>query len=358
MASTDKDGPASSRIWDKLPKLGSRGERGEVYKKLGRKVIEIELAGLKLMGDRIDDQFVRACRYLRYEKLGPVDRHRTGHVVVMGVGKSGHIGTKIAATLASTGTPAFFVHPAEAAHGDLGMLTAHDVVLALSNSGKTSEIVALLPGLKKLGVPLIAMTGNPASPLAKAADVHLNVAVEQEACPLELAPTASTTAALAMGDALAVAVMQAEEFDEEGFARSHPGGALGKRLLLDVRGLMHAGDELPAVKAGAPLKDALLEMTRKGLGMTAVVDERRKLLGIFTDGDLRRALDRDVDLRGTTIDSVMTKSCKTVREDVMASEALALMQQHKISALVVVDAQNRVTGALNMHDLLRAGVGG
>ncbi len=348
----------SAKGWDKLPEGGSRSARGEIYKKLGKKVIEIESAGVKQMIERIDDEFVRACRYLRYEKLvGPIDKKRSGHVVVMGVGKSGHVGTKIAATLASTGTPAFFVHPAEAAHGDLGMLTGHDVVLALSNSGKTSEIVALLPGLKKLGVKLIAMTGNPDSPLAKAADVHLNVAVEQEACPLELAPTASTTAALAMGDALAVAVMQAEEFDEQGFARSHPGGALGKRLLLNVASLMHTGETVPAVATGATLKDALLEMTRKGLGMTAIVDGQKKLLGIFTDGDLRRALDGDVNLRATRIDDVMTRNPKTVREDVMATAALALMKEHKISALVVVDAQQRVAGALNMHDLLRAGLG-
>jgi len=346
----------STKGWAKLPRLGSRGERGETYKELGRKVIEIELAGVKLMAERIDDEFVRACRHLRYEKIGPLDKRRSGHVVVMGVGKSGHVGTKIAATLASTGTPAFFVHPAEAAHGDLGMLTAHDVVLALSNSGKTGELVALLPGLRKLGVKLIAMTGNPDSPLAKAADVHLNVGVEQEACPLELAPTASTTAALAMGDALAVAVMQAEEFDEEGFARSHPGGALGKRLLLDVATLMHTGERLPSVPAGAPLKDALLEMTRKGLGMTAVVDARGALLGIFTDGDLRRALDRDLDLKATRIDEVMTRSPKTVRGDAMATAALALMKEHKINALVVVDDGQRVAGALTMHDLLRAGL--
>jgi arabinose-5-phosphate isomerase len=352
----DKDKPAKG--WDKLPDGGSRSARGEAYKKLGKKVIEIELAGVKQMIGRIDDEFVRACRYLRYEKLvGPIDRKRSGHVVVMGVGKSGHVGTKIAATLASTGTPAFFVHPAEAAHGDLGMLTEHDVVLALSNSGKTGELVSLLPGLKKLGVKLIAMTGNPDSPLAKAADVHLNVAVEQEACPLELAPTASTTAALAMGDALAVAVMQAEEFDEEGFARSHPGGALGKRLLLNVGSLMHTGDAVPVVATGATLKDALLVMTKQGLGMTAVVDGQKKLLGIFTDGDLRRALDRDVNLRATRIDDVMTRNPKTVREDVMATAALALMKEHKISALVVVDGQQRVAGALNMHDLLRAGLG-
>jgi arabinose-5-phosphate isomerase len=350
---TDKAEPGKPGLWAKLPKLGSRKERGEVYKRLGRTVVEIELAGVRQMAERIDDQFVRACRYLRYEKSGA---DRKGHVVVMGVGKSGHVGSKIAATLASTGTPAFFVHPAEAAHGDLGMVTKYDVVLALSNSGKTAELLTLLPAIKAKEITLIAMTGNPGSPLAKAADVHLNVAVDKEACPLELAPTASTTAALAMGDALAVAVMQAEEFDEDGFARSHPGGALGKRLLLNVGSLMHAGEALPAVASGAPLKDALLEMTKKGLGMTAVVDGRRRLLGIFTDGDLRRALDRDLDLRATRIDDVMTREPKTVRAELMATEALRLMQEHKISALVVVDGDGVVAGALNMHDLLRAGL--
>jgi arabinose-5-phosphate isomerase len=342
--------------WEKLPSLG-RSQRGEAYKKLGRRVLEIEHRAVGALLDRIDDQFVRACRYLRYEKIGLLEKDRQGHVVVMGVGKSGHIATKIAATLASTGTPAFFVHPSEAAHGDLGMITKHDAVLALSNSGKTQEILALLPGLKQLGIPLIAMTGNADSPLAKAATVHLDVAVAEEACPLELAPTASTTAALAMGDALAVAIMQAEELTPEGFARSHPGGALGKKLLLNVAAVMHTGEAIPAVAAGARLKDALLEMTRKGLGMTAVVDDKRKLLGIFTDGDLRRALDRDVDLRTASIESVMTKDCRTVGEELMAVDALRLMQAHKISALVVVDDKRRVTGALNMHDLLRAGVG-
>ena len=352
MASSDS-GKAGGGKWAKLAPFAGRAQHGESYKDIGRRVLQIEQAGVQKLIDRIDDEFVRACRYLRYEKSG-VDRK--GRVIVMGVGKSGHIGNKIAATLASTGTPAFFVHPSEAAHGDLGMVTAEDVVLVLSNSGKTQELLGLLPGLKDLGVPLIAMTGNPDSPLAKAATVHLNVAVDEEACPLELAPTASTTAALAMGDALAVAVMRAEKLTPEKFARSHPGGALGRRLTLNVAALMHGGDTVPAVAAGASLKDALLEMTRKGLGMTAVVDGRRKLLGIFTDGDLRRALDRDVDLRGTVIDAVMTKNCKTVREELMAVEALSLMKQHAISALVVVDEQNRVTGALNMHDLLRAGV--
>jgi arabinose-5-phosphate isomerase len=353
MASADKDKQGSRELWEKLPKFGSRGERGETYKKLGRKVIEIEQAAVQLMASRIDDEFVRACRYMRYEKNG---RRREGHVVVLGVGKSGHVGTKIAATLASTGTPAFFVHPGEASHGDLGMITRKDVVLALSNSGKTPEILNLLPVIKKLGIPLIAMTGNPASPLARAATVHLNVGVDQEACPLELAPTASTTAALAMGDALAVAVLQAEEVSKEDFARSHPGGALGRKLLLQVAGVMHSGEEIPAVPVQSLVRDALLEMTRKGLGMTTVLNEQRELAGIFTDGDLRRALDRGIDVREADIASVMTRNCKTVGAEVMAVDALRLMQEHKISALVVVDAKKRVVGALNMHDLLRAGV--
>ena len=354
--SNDSEKPERESAWEKLPRFGGRAKRGEIYKSLGRKVIEIEHAAVKLMAERIDDEFVRACRYLRYEKSTVGDKPRAGHVVVMGVGKSGHVGHKIAATLASTGTPAFFVHPAEAAHGDLGMITAHDVVLALSNSGKTPELVSLLPGLKALGVTLIAMTGNPDSPLAKAATVHLNVGVEKEACPLELAPTSSTTETLAMGDALAVAVMQAEETTSEDFARSHPGGALGRRLLLTVGIVMRKGDEIPAVPSGAKLRDALLEMSRKGLGMTAVVDGKRKLLGIFTDGDLRRALDRDVDLRATPIDSVMTKEPRTIRDGAMAAEAMQLMREHSITQLVVVDDGKRVVGALNMHDLLRAGV--
>jgi arabinose-5-phosphate isomerase len=326
--------------------FGLRSTRSEVYKDIGRQVIEIELAGVRQMVERVDDEFVRACRKLQVK----------GKVVVMGVGKSGHVGAKIAATLASTGTPAFFVHPAEAAHGDLGMVGTDDVVLALSNSGKTPEILTLLPAIKAKKITLIAMTGNPASRLAKDADVHIHVGVDQEACPLELAPTASTTATLAMGDALAVAIMRHEDFTEKGFAGSHPGGALGKRLLLNVGALMHTGEAVPSVAAGVPLKDALLEMTRKGLGMTAVVDGQRKLLGVFTDGDLRRALDGDLNLKATPIDSVMTRNPKTVRDDVMATAALALMKEHKISALVVVDAQQRVIGALNMHDLLRAGL--
>ena len=344
----DKDKSAKPE-WAKfpLPVIGGlRGARSEIYKDLGRQVIEIELAGLKQMLERIDDEFVRACRKLQVK----------GKVIVMGVGKSGHVANKIAATMASTGTPAFFVHPAEAAHGDLGMVARDDVVLALSNSGKTPELLTLLPAIKAKKITLIAMTGNPESRLAKEADVHVNVAVDQEACPLELAPTTSTTAALAMGDALAVAIMRHKEFTEQGFATSHPGGALGKRLLLNVAALMHSGEQVPSVPGGATLKDALLEMTRKGLGMTAVVDAGSRLLGIFTDGDLRRALDGDVNLKATKIDGVMTREPKTAREDVMATAALALMKEHKISALVVVEGSQRVAGALTMHDLLRAGL--
>jgi arabinose-5-phosphate isomerase len=354
MSSGDSD--AGAKKWAKLPKFG-REQRGEAYKELGRRVLEIEQAAVQALVARIDDEFVRACRYLRYAKtVAGTWVERKGHVVVIGVGKSGHVGGKIAATLASTGTPAFFVQAAEAAHGDLGMITSNDVILALSNSGKTPEMLTLLPGIKKLDIPLIAMTGNKDSPLAKAATVHLDVSVAIEACPLELAPTSSTTAALAMGDALAVAVMQAEETTAEDFARSHPGGALGRRLLLTVADVMHVGDRIPSVATGAKLKDALLEMSRKGLGMTTVVDGKRHLLGVFTDGDLRRTLDREVDLRTTPIEDVMTRDPKTIREDTKAADALAFMHEHKITALVVVDADRAVIGALSMHDLLRAGL--
>ena len=296
---------------------------------------------------RIDDTFVQACQLI----LGS-----RGRVVVLGMGKSGHVGNKIAATLASTGTPAFFVHPAEASHGDMGMITRDDVILALSNSGTTSEIVTLLPLIKRLGIRMIALTGNPDSTLARAANVNLDVSVAQEACPLNLAPTSSTTSALALGDALAIALLEARGFTAEDFAFSHPGGALGRRLLLKVEDIMHAGDALPCVRRATSLKDALLEMSRKGLGMTVVVDEDERLAGIFTDGDLRRSLDRDLDMRQARIDDVMTVHGKTVRADMLAAEALKIMEDFKINALAVVDATDRPIGALNMHDLLRAGV--
>jgi arabinose-5-phosphate isomerase len=280
-----------------------------------------------------------------------------GRIVVIGMGKSGHIGSKIAATLASTGSPAFFVHPGEASHGDLGMITAKDVVLALSNSGETEEILTILPLIKRSTVPLITLTGNRTSTLAMAATVNIDVSVEKEACPLGLAPTSSTTAALVMGDALAIALLEAKGFSAEDFARSHPGGRLGRRLLLLVRDIMHTGEEIPIVPITATLRDALLEMTRKGLGMTAIVENGRHVRGIFTDGDLRRAFDdKRVDIHSTMITEVMTASCKTVAADCLAVDALSLMQSHKITVLLVIEGQQSLIGVLHMHDLLRARV--
>ena len=272
------------------------------------------------------------------------------------MGKSGHIGGKIAATLASTGTPSFFMHPAEASHGDLGMITADDVVIALSNSGESAEIVAIVQLIKRRGAKLISMTGNPASSLAQASDIHLDSSVAQEACPLNLAPTASTTVTLALGDALAVATLHARGFSAEDFARTHPGGALGRRLLVHVHDLMHRDEALPVVHESASLKDALLEMTRKGLGMTAVVDHDGRLAGIFTDGDLRRLLDQDVDVRSAKIAEVMHRRPMTVAATHLAVEAVRLMQEHKVNGLLALDDEGRLAGALNMHDLLRAGV--
>ncbi|MFI8337604.1 KpsF/GutQ family sugar-phosphate isomerase [Pseudomonas taetrolens] len=312
-----------------------------------QRTIRLELEAVEGLLPHIDADFVRACEMILASK---------GRVVVVGMGKSGHIGRKIAATLASTGTTAFFVHPAEASHGDMGMIARGDIILALSNSGSTIEIVTLLPLIKRLGIPLICMTGNPESPLAKAADVKLDARVAQEACPLNLAPTSSTTAALVLGDALAIALLEARGFTAEDFAFSHPGGALGRRLLLKVENVMHSGEELPQVVRGTLLKDALMEMTHKGLGMTVVIEEDGRLAGIFTDGDLRRTLDRQIDIRNATIDSVMTPHGKTARPDMLAAEALKIMEDHKISALVVIDKEERPVGALNMHDLLRAGV--
>ncbi len=314
---------------------------------LGRRTLSIEADAVRALTHRLDDAFLHA-----------VDAclKCTGRVVVSGMGKSGHIGRKIAATLASTGTPAFFMHPAEASHGDLGMITAQDVVLALSNSGESLELVSILPLIKRKGTRLIAMTGNPQSTLAREADIHLDAGVAQEACPHNLAPTASTTAALALGDALAVATLYARGFTAEDFARTHPGGSLGRRLLVHVRDLMHTGEALPVVNEMASLKEALLEMTRKGLGMTAVVDANGRLSGIFTDGDLRRLLDRDVDVRALTIREVMKREPRTIADDVLAVEAVRLMQEAKVNGLLAVDAGGRLTGALNMHDLLRAGV--
>ena len=314
---------------------------------LARRTLEIEAAAVHRLADLIDGDFLAAVDLILACR---------GRVVVSGMGKSGHIGGKIAATLASTGTPAFFVHPAEASHGDLGMITGEDVVIALSNSGESAEIIAIVPLIKRRGAKLIGMTGNPASTLAREADVHLDASVEMEACPHNLAPTASTTAALALGDALAVAVLQARGFTADDFARTHPGGALGRRLLVHVRDLMHTGDDLPVVDLTASLKDALLEMTRKGLGMTAVLAADGCLAGIFTDGDLRRLLDRDVDVRSVKIADAMIPNPRTIREDLLAVEAARMMEQCKINGLFALDAEGRLTGAINMHDLLRAGV--
>jgi arabinose-5-phosphate isomerase len=314
----------------------------------GRRVLEIETRALAALAQRLDGEFSAACRLLLA---------CTGRVVCTGMGKSGHVARKIAATLASTGTPAFYVHPGEAAHGDLGMVTDADVVLALSYSGESDEILLLLPVLKRQGNRLVAMTGRPQSSLAREADVHLDVGVPAEACPLDLAPTASTTAALAMGDALAVALLEARGFTADDFARSHPAGALGRRLLLHITDVMHAGDEVPRVPADASLSEALVEMSRKRLGMTTVVDGDGRLLGLYTDGDLRRTLDdAAVDLRATRIGEVMTRNPRTIGAGALAVEAAQLMETHKINALVVLDEGGRVVGALNIHDLLRARV--
>ncbi|MGI3746497.1 KpsF/GutQ family sugar-phosphate isomerase [Pseudomonas sp. 15A4] len=309
--------------------------------------IRLEIEAVEGLLAHINADFVSACDMI----LGS-----QGRVVVVGMGKSGHIGKKIAATLASTGTPSFFVHPAEASHGDMGMITSADIILALSNSGTTAEIVTLLPLIKRLGIKMISLTGNPESTLARAADVNLNARVEKEACPLNLAPTSSTTAALVMGDALAVALLDARGFTAEDFAFSHPGGALGRRLLLKVEHVMHTGVDLPQVARGTPLRDSLMEMTRKGLGMTAIIESDGRLAGIFTDGDLRRTLDRPIDIRQASIDEVMTVHGKTVRPEMLAAEALKIMEDNKIGALIVVDENDRPVGAFNLQDLLRAGV--
>jgi arabinose-5-phosphate isomerase len=314
---------------------------------LGRAALGIEIDGLRAQIPRLGREFARACR---------ICLSCRGRIVVTGMGKSGHIGGKVAATLASTGTPAFFMHPGEASHGDVGMITREDAVLALSNSGETEEILTIVPAIKRLGVPLIAFTGNETSALARIATVHLDIGVPAEACPLNLAPTASTTAALAVGDALAVTLLKARGFTEEDFARSHPAGALGRRLLLHVGDVMRTGDAVPKVTPDTTLAEGLMEVTSKGLGMTAVVDPTLRILGIFTDGDLRRALDRSLDLRSTRMEDVMTRDAKRVRPNTLAQEAVLLMEKHRITALIVVDASDVVVGALNVHDLLRAGV--
>jgi arabinose-5-phosphate isomerase len=312
-----------------------------------RKVIGIEARGIEELAQRIDGDFSKACRLILA---------CPGRVVVSGMGKSGHIARKTAATLASTGTPSFFVHPGEASHGDIGMITPDDVVLLLSNSGETEEVLTILPFLKRQGNALIAMTGNPQSTLARDADAHLDASVSNEACPLGLAPTASTTAALVLGDALAIALLEARGFTADDFARSHPAGALGRRLL-KISDVMHTGAAIPSVRADATLTEALMEMSRKGLGMTAIVDEAGVLQGVFTDGDLRRSLDdHAVDMRATSVSSAMSRHPKVIGPDKLAAEAAQLMEEFKIHALLVVDAGRHVVGALNIHDLLRARV--
>ncbi|ACJ18576.1 KpsF/GutQ family sugar-phosphate isomerase [Coxiella burnetii] len=319
----------------------------ENFYTLGKAVIATELRAIQSLHARIDEKFVTACNTLFNCK---------GRVVVLGVGKSGHIAKKIAATLASTGTPSFYVHPSEASHGDMGMVTPQDVALAISYSGETPEIINLLPTLKRLGVALIALTGKMQSTLARIADTVIDVSVEQEACPLGLAPTSSTTATLVMGDALAIALLEARGFTADDFARIHPGGSLGRRLLLHIADLMHPKDKMPIVKPDCLLDEALVEITKKSLGMTTVVSDSGQLLGVFTDGDLRRTLDKGYDIHRTPIEKVMTKNSITVPPKLLAAEALKMMQQNKITSLVVVDTDASPVGVIHMHDLLRAGV--
>ena len=314
---------------------------------LGRAVIETEAAAVSALLQRIDERFASACGCML---------DCTGRIVVIGVGKSGHVASKIAATLASTGTPAFFVHPAEAGHGDMGMIKREDVVVAISNSGETAEVNAILPPLKRLGIKLIAMTGNAASTLARHADIHIDVSVEQEACPLGLAPTSSTTAAMVMGDALAVALLEARGFTREDFARSHPAGQLGRKLLLHIRDIMHSGSDVPVVSEEATISQTILEITRKRMGMSAIIDSDGNVSGIFTDGDLRRTLDAGLDPHSTPISRVMTRGSKHIGPDALAVEAVQMMEAHSIQGLLVVDTDNQLVGALNFQDLLKAGV--
>ena len=316
------------------------------FRAAAKQVLDIEVTALQQLDQYFNEQFEQACKLIL---------SNSGKVVVMGMGKSGHIGNKIAATLASTGTSAFFVHPGEAAHGDLGMISAGDIVIAISNSGESHEILSLFPVLKRLNIKIISMTGKTESNMAKLSDLHLQITVPKEACPLGLAPTSSTTATLVMGDALAVALLQARGFSAEDFALSHPGGALGRKLLLKLSDIMHFGNSLPKVSPDALIRDALLEISEKGLGMTAIVDEHDAMLGIFTDGDLRRTLDKRIDIHTTAIGDVMTRNPTTAHPEMLAVEGLNLMQDKNINALVLCE-DNKIVGALNMHDLLKAGV--
>ena len=314
---------------------------------LGRTVIHKEAHAVLALAARLDRHFAQACRILFQCK---------GKIIVTGIGKSGHIGRKLAATFASTGSPSFFVHPAEAKHGDMGMITKQDIVIAVSHSGETEEIIFLLPTIKRLGISLISLTGKISSTLGKAAAVNIDVSVAQEACPLGVAPTSSTTAALAMGDALAISLLQMRGFTSEDFALSHPGGMLGRRLLLSVDQIMHKGENVPKVASDALLKIALLEMSHKKLGMTTIVSKDDELLGIFTDGDLRRAFDKNIDVHQTVIHEVMSRNPKVIQSGILAAEALHMMEKYKITALVVLDNDNKIAGVIHMHDLLRAGI--
>lgn len=317
------------------------------FAQMGQAVIETEAQAVMELSNKIDENFNLACQHL----LGC-----SGRIVVLGMGKSGHIGGKIAATLASTGSPAFFIHPGEANHGDLGMITRQDVVLAISNSGNTQEIVTLLPLIKRLNVPLISLTGNAKSPIAIAATVNLDVSIQHEACPLGLAPTTSTTVALVMGDALAIALLEARGFTVEDFALSHPGGTLGKRLLLKVDDCCHHGEQLPSISVNATISEALIEVTDKKLGMTCVIDKCGRLAGVFTDGDIRRALNRGLDIHTTSLSEVMTANCRTISMGILAAQALELMEKYKITSLVIIDDQQYPVGVVHLHDLLSSGV--
>lgn len=316
------------------------------YREAALNVIDVEKTAIEKLAQYINDDFTTACELLF---------NCPGKVIVTGMGKSGHIANKIAATLASTGTPSFFVHPGEASHGDLGMIEKDDIVIAISNSGESSEILALYPILKRLSIPVIAITGNPSSTMAVEAQTHLCIKVEKEACPLGLAPTSSTTATLVMGDAIAVALLEAKGFTANDFALSHPGGSLGRKLLLRISDIMHKNGDIPLVQESETISQALLEVSRKGLGMTAVCSGKR-LVGIFTDGDLRRILDARVDIHQTPIRQVMTEKCVTISESILAAEALAIMESKKVNGLIVVNDEQVPVGAFNMHDLLRAGV--
>ena len=316
------------------------------FKSIGKKVLDIESIAIAKLKDQLDDSFDITCQLCL---------DCTGKIIVMGIGKSGHIADKLAATLASTGTPSFFVHPGEASHGDLGMISKSDVVMALSNSGKTEEIVNLLPILKNMGIKIIAMTGDDNSTIATTSDVHIDVGVEEEACPMNLSPTASTTAALAMGDAIAVALLEKRGFSVEDFAKSHPGGSIGKKLLLLVQDIMHIEELIPVVLQDDKLARGLIEMSEKALGMTAIINKKEELVGIFTDGDLRRTLEANVDIQTTLMREVMTENCITVKPNLLAVKAVEIIQENKITSLVVVE-ENKIVGALNIHDLFRAGV--